>query len=88
MMLAGMRHTKCKSWGDRDAGAEHLCAGGVVSHRQFGLSQPKKNPNVAADSSLNFYAIRNIEEGEELTVDYGTYSENESDISSESLGEK
>jgi uncharacterized protein len=47
-----------------------------------------KNPNVAADLSLNFYAIRDIEEGEELTVDYETYSENELDISSESLGGK
>ena len=36
-----------------------------------------KDPNVAADSSLKFYAIRNIEAGEELTADYETYSENE-----------
>lgn len=37
------------------------------------------DPNVAADDSLKFYAIRDIREGEELTADYGTYSENESD---------
>jgi len=36
------------------------------------------DPNVAADSSLRFYAIRDIREGEELTADYSTYSENES----------
>jgi SET domain-containing protein len=36
-----------------------------------------KDPNVAVDSSLKFYAIREIEAGEELTVDYETYSENE-----------
>jgi hypothetical protein len=35
------------------------------------------DPNVAADSSLKFYAIRDIEAGEELTADYETYSENE-----------
>jgi SET domain-containing protein len=34
-----------------------------------------KNPNVAADSSLKFYAIRDIQAGEELTADYGTYSD-------------
>jgi SET domain-containing protein len=38
-----------------------------------------KSPNVSADSSLKFFAIRDIEAGEELTADYGTYSENESD---------
>ncbi len=36
------------------------------------------DPNVAVDSSLKFYAIRDIREGEELTADYSTYSENES----------
>ena len=38
-----------------------------------------KNPNVSADFSLKFFAMRDIETGEELTTDYGTYSENESD---------
>lgn len=38
-----------------------------------------KQPNVAADNSLKFYAIREIRAGEELTADYETYSENESD---------
>jgi hypothetical protein len=33
-------------------------------------------PNVAADSSLKFYALRHIQSGEELTTDYGSYSEN------------
>jgi hypothetical protein len=32
-----------------------------------------KNPNMAADLNLRFYAIRDIPEGEELTVDYATY---------------
>ncbi|HUA14772.1 MAG TPA: SET domain-containing protein [Verrucomicrobiae bacterium] len=36
-----------------------------------------ENPNLAADSSLKFYAIREIKAGEELTSDYSTYSENE-----------
>jgi len=32
-------------------------------------------PNMAADSETRFYALRNIRKGEELTVDYRTYSE-------------
>jgi len=40
------------------------------------LNMSKDNPNVAADLSLKFYAIREIEDGEELTVDYGAYSDN------------
>jgi hypothetical protein len=36
-------------------------------------------PNVAPDDSLQFYATRDIRAGEELTADYGSYSENESD---------
>jgi SET domain-containing protein len=32
------------------------------------------NPNVACDQEYNFYAIRNIKEGEELTADYNAYS--------------
>jgi len=34
-----------------------------------------ENPNVAADDSFRFYALRGIEEGEELTVNYRTYSD-------------
>ena len=33
-------------------------------------------PNVAADSSLKFYALRDIQAGEELTADYSSYSDN------------
>jgi len=33
------------------------------------------NPNVAVDDGYRFYALRDIEEGEELTVDYRTYSD-------------
>ncbi len=33
------------------------------------------NPNVAADEDYRFYAIRNIKKGEELTVDYRTFSD-------------
>jgi hypothetical protein len=36
-----------------------------------------ENPNVAADSSLKFYAVRDIQSGEELTSDYSAYSDNE-----------
>jgi hypothetical protein len=38
-----------------------------------------KDPNMAADSSLKFYAIRDIEAGEELTADYATYSDGQSE---------
>jgi len=38
-----------------------------------------KDPNVAADLSLKFYAIRDIGAGEVLTADYAAYSDNESD---------
>jgi uncharacterized protein len=34
-----------------------------------------KHPNVAADRHYRFYALRDIEPGEELTVDYRTYSD-------------
>ena len=34
-----------------------------------------KKPNVGCDKDYNFYALRNIKAGEELTVDYDTYSE-------------
>jgi SET domain-containing protein len=34
-----------------------------------------ENPNVTADDSFRFYALRDIEEGEELTVNYRTYSD-------------
>jgi hypothetical protein len=37
-----------------------------------------KDPNMAADSSLKFYAIRDIKAGEELTADYETYSKGQS----------
>jgi SET domain-containing protein len=33
------------------------------------------NPNVAADKDFRFYALRDIESGEELTADYRSYSD-------------
>jgi|SRR5208282_1065974 len=35
------------------------------------------HPNVAADLSLKFYTLRDVEPGEELTADYSSYSDNE-----------
>jgi SET domain-containing protein len=32
-------------------------------------------PNVAADKAYRFYALRGIKKGEELTVDYASYSD-------------
>lgn len=34
-----------------------------------------KQPNVACDENYNFYAIKDIKKGEELTVDYDSYSD-------------
>ncbi len=39
------------------------------------LNCSKDNPNMACDNELEFYALRDIEKGEELTVDYRTYSD-------------
>ena len=36
---------------------------------------PGEAPNVAADSNFAFTALRDIEEGEELTIDYSGFSE-------------
>ncbi len=33
-----------------------------------------KKPNMAADESYDFYSLRMIKKGEELTVDYDTYA--------------
>ena len=35
-----------------------------------------KTPNVRCGDDYQFYALRDILKGEELTVDYATYSEN------------
>ena len=32
-----------------------------------------KNPNVRCDKSYNFWTLRNVKAGEELTVDYLSY---------------
>ena len=34
-----------------------------------------KTPNVGCDKNYNFYALRAIKPGEELTVDYSTYNQ-------------
>ncbi len=34
-----------------------------------------KTPNVGCDKDYDFYALRDISAGEELTIDYDTYSE-------------
>ena len=36
---------------------------------------PKQKPNVGCRSDYTFYALRDIAVGEELTVDYNTFSE-------------
>jgi hypothetical protein len=39
------------------------------------LNESKENPNVQCMDNYDFIALRNIKKGEELTVDYSTYSE-------------
>jgi SET domain-containing protein len=34
-----------------------------------------KHPNVACDANYNFFATKDIQKGEELTVDYDSYSD-------------
>jgi hypothetical protein len=38
-----------------------------------------KSPNACCDEHYDFFALRDIKEGEEITADYSTYSENEAD---------
>ncbi len=39
------------------------------------INHSSANPNVRCDKNLVFHSNRDIKEGEELTVDYSTYSE-------------
>ena len=41
------------------------------------LEPLKNNPNVRCDDNYDFFALRDIKKGEELTADYSKYSENE-----------
>jgi uncharacterized protein len=38
------------------------------------LNHNNKNPNVGCDRRYNFFALRDVKAGEELTVDYRTYN--------------
>jgi len=42
------------------------------------LNHSKTSPNVRCDSNYDFFALRDIKTGEELTADYSKYGENES----------
>lgn len=37
--------------------------------------KPSEKPNVGCNNDYEFFALRDIKKGEELTVDYSTYSE-------------
>ena len=39
------------------------------------INESKDNPNVKCDDGLNFIAVRDIASGEEILVDYSTYSD-------------
>jgi len=40
------------------------------------LNNSKKTPNVRCDANYDFFALRDIKAGEELTAHYSKYSEN------------
>jgi len=44
------------------------------------LNNSKDNPNVRCTESYDFIALRDIKKGEELTVDYSTYSEHPKEL--------
>jgi uncharacterized protein len=57
------------------SGEDYICPS---SFNQLSVSwylNHSAEPNVAADRSLKFYALREIQSGEELTADYRTYAE-------------
>lgn len=39
------------------------------------FNEDRKNPNVEFKNDYDFYSLRNIKKGEELMVDYSTYSD-------------
>jgi len=39
------------------------------------LNESKKNPNMRCNKNYDLYSIRDIKKGEELTVDYSTFSD-------------
>jgi hypothetical protein len=41
------------------------------------LNDSKSVPNVRCDTTYDFFALRDIRAGEELTADYSAYSEND-----------
>jgi SET domain-containing protein len=47
------------------------------------LNQSKENPNVLCTDDYDFIALRDIKKGEELAVDYSTYSEHPKGIIAE-----
>jgi SET domain-containing protein len=53
----------------------------IVSPTRVALLTPawylnhSKKPNMAADENYDFYSLRRIKNGEELTVDYDTYAD-------------
>ncbi|MGO8928808.1 MAG: SET domain-containing protein-lysine N-methyltransferase [Limisphaerales bacterium] len=56
-------------------GARYLCPITFNKLTPAWYLNESRSPNVAADRDYRFYALRHIKKGEELTVDYSTYSE-------------
>lgn len=56
-------------------GVKYDCPSSFNALKPAWFLNHSKSPNVAADSSLKFYAIRDIQIDEELVVDYETYGD-------------
>jgi len=56
-------------------GDKYLCPPNLNRMPTSWYLNESKTPNVGCDAEYRFYALRDIAAGEELTVDYSTYSD-------------
>jgi len=59
----------------KDGGALYGCPKSFNNLTVSWYINESKKPNVGCDKNYNFYALREIKSGEELTADYSTYNE-------------
>ena len=59
----------------KDGGALYGCPRSFNNLTVSWYLNESKKPNVGCDKNYNFYALRDIKTGEELTADYSTYNE-------------
>jgi len=56
-------------------GARYACPNNFNNLTVAWYINDSKRPNVRCDKKYDFFALKNIKSGEELTVDYATYSD-------------